>query len=119
MSSGFDFRTDAHPRLPLAEPVKRTLNAVALEGMGDLKSPKVIYLKSILFLLLGLLAAAGVILENPTLRTTLLLAIAVWAFCRAYYFAFYVIEHYIDPGFKFAGLGAFVVYLLKRRGTSK
>ncbi len=34
----------------------------------------------------------------------ILLAIAVWAFCRAYYFAFYVIEKYIDPRFRFDGL---------------
>ena len=43
----------------------------------------------------------------------LLLALAIWAFCRAYYFAFYVIEHYIDPGFKFAGLWAMLRHLGK------
>jgi hypothetical protein len=31
-----------------------------------------------------------------------------WGFCRAYYFAVYVIEHYIDPGRKYAGLIDFV-----------
>jgi len=47
-----------------------------------------------------------------------LLCIAVWCFARAYYFAFYVIEHYIDPTYKFAGLTSFVAYLLrKRRGN--
>ena len=36
-------------------------------------------------------------------------------FCRSCYFAFYVIEHYVDPGFRFSGLGAFVRYLFARR----
>lgn len=38
----------------------------------------------------------------------MLLALAVWGFCRAYDFAFYVIEHYIDPGYRYAGLWHFV-----------
>ena len=45
----------------------------------------------------------------------LLLAVAVWCFARFYYFAFYVIEHYVDPGYKFAGLWSFVRYLVRRR----
>ena len=47
--------------------------------------------------------------------SALLLATAVWCFARFYYFAFYVIEHYVDPGYKFAGLGSFVAYLFRRR----
>ena len=42
--------------------------------------------------------------------------VTVWCFARAYDFAFYVIGHYVDPSFKFAGLGSFVRYLWKRRG---
>ena len=34
--------------------------------------------------------------------------------CRAYYFAFYVIERYADPSFKFSGLWSFVRYLTTR-----
>ena len=45
----------------------------------------------------------------------MLLATCSWAFCRAYYFAFYVIEHYADPGYKFAGLVDFAKYLFKRQ----
>ena len=87
--------------------------------MGDLKSPRLIYAKGFLFLLLGALAAAGLLLLHPDWRTAGLLAAAVWAFSRFYYFAFYVIEHYVDPGFKFAGLGDFAVYVLRRRrGTA-
>jgi hypothetical protein len=83
--------------------------------MGDLKNPRWIYAKGFLFLGLGFLAAGGLVLLHPDWRTLALLAIAVWAFSRFYYFAFYVIEHYVDPGFKFAGLGDFVGYLLRRR----
>ena len=35
------------------------------------------------------------------------LALVIWCFCRFYYFAFYVIERYVDPGYKFSGLGSF------------
>jgi hypothetical protein len=40
--------------------------------------------------------------------------IAIWAFCRAYYFAFYVIGRYIDPTYKFAGLYSAAKWLLHR-----
>lgn len=80
--------------------------------MSDLKSPRLIYLKGFLFLLLGCLSAALVIAEHPTLKVTLLLVLAIWSFCRCYYFAFYVIQHYVDPGYKFAGLFSFARYLL-------
>ena len=65
--------------------------------------------------LLGTTAGGLILLDQPTLRTALLLAVTVWAFARAYYFAFYVIERYVDPGFKFAGLSSFLVYLLRKR----
>jgi hypothetical protein len=83
--------------------------------MADITNPKLIYLKGFLFLLAGLLASLLLVLEHPEPRVVLLLVIAVWCFARFYYFAFYVIEHYVDPGYKFAGLGSFVLYLLRRR----
>ena len=83
--------------------------------MGDLKSPRLIYAKGFLFLLLGAICAGLLIADRPTLRHVLLLAGAVWGFARFYYFAFYVIEKYVDPAYKFAGLGAFAMYLCKRK----
>ncbi len=83
--------------------------------MTDLKSPSAIYFKGFLFLVAGIVAAGLILAEAPTLRMAALLAIAIWSFCRAYYFAFYVIEHYVDPGHKFAGLGSFALYLLRGR----
>lgn len=83
--------------------------------MADLKSPTLIYLKGVLFLVLGLIAAGMLLGMVGSLQIALLLGITIWAFCRAYYFAFYVIQHYVDPRYKFAGLGAFLVYLWTKR----
>ncbi len=83
--------------------------------MSDLTNPRIIKLKGFLFLFMGMLASLLLIIDTPTLRQAALLAIAVWSFCRFYYFAFYVIEHYVDPGFRFSGLISFAQYLIKRR----
>lgn len=83
--------------------------------MGDLKNTKLIYLKGFLFLLIGLSASALLLIEAPRLKVALLLGLAVWGFARAYYFAFYVIQHYVDDRYKFAGLWSFVQYVLRRR----
>ncbi len=83
--------------------------------MKDLKDTRWMWLKGVLFLLIGLGAGALLIAETPTLKTAALLAVAVWAFCRAYYFAFYVIEHCVDPAFRFSGLISFLRYLLRNR----
>ena len=81
----------------------------------DLKSPKWIVLKGLLFLLIGVMAVTGLLLELPTLRNAFLLAVAIWAFCRFYYFLFYVIERYLDPNFRFSGLLSVVRYLIQKR----
>ena len=83
--------------------------------MTDIRSPRVIYVKGFLFLLLGCLAALMIVAEHPSLRVAVLLGIAIWSFCRFYYFAFYVIHHYVDPQYRFAGLASFVGYLISRR----
>jgi len=63
----------------------------------------------------GLLSATALLLEIFTLKNLVLLCLTIWCFSRAYYFAFYVIEHYVDPGYRFAGLASFLRYLLRRR----
>jgi hypothetical protein len=82
--------------------------------MTDLKSKGAIYLKAALFLVIGAISGALLLAQNFTLQTAVFLGLAIWSFCRVYYFAFYVIEHYIDPGFRFAGLVAFFCWLMKR-----
>jgi hypothetical protein len=83
--------------------------------VADITNPRLIYAKGVLFLLCGLLASVLLILEHPTFKVGLLLALAVWCFARAYYFAFYVVERYVDPSYKFAGLWSFVCYVFGRR----
>jgi hypothetical protein len=85
--------------------------------MRDIKSPKIIWLKGIVFLLMGMAASALLVMEAPTLRVAILLAVTIWAFCRAYYFAFYVIERYVDPSYRFSGLMSFLAYALRRRSN--
>jgi hypothetical protein len=82
--------------------------------MGDLKSSGLIKLKGLLFLVLGLASSVLLLFEAPTLKVAALLGIAVWSFCRFYYFAFYVIERYVDPGYRFSGLLSFARYLVRR-----
>jgi hypothetical protein len=84
-------------------------------AMKDLSNPFWIKLKGILFLLIGSVAAVLVLLDDPKWQTAVLLALAIWSFCRFYYFAFYVIEKYVDPSYKFSGLISFVRYLFQRR----
>ena len=81
--------------------------------MENIKSLKLIWIKGGLFLLLGVGSAVLLLVEAPTLKVGLLLALTVWAFCRAYYFAFYVIQHYVDSSYRFSGLVSFVRYVLK------
>ena len=82
---------------------------------GTIQKPWLLYLKGVLFLVLGLTAAGMILLEHPDVRIAVLLAIAIWAFARAYYFAFYVVEKYADPRFRFAGLTSFALYLIGKR----
>ena len=83
--------------------------------MKNITSPGLIKLKGILFLFVGLAAAALLLIEHPSLKTAVLLAVAVWCFCRFYYCAFYVIEHYVDSSYKFSGLWSFLRYLIQSR----
>ena len=87
--------------------------------LRDLTSRRLIYLKGFLFLACGALAAAALLAEAPTLRAALLLGLCVWCFARFYYFCFYVIERYVDPGYRFAGLWSFARYLASKRRRAK
>lgn len=82
--------------------------------MRDLTDHRFIYLKAALLLLLGLFSAINILLFCPSLQFAFLLGITVWAFARLYYFAFYVIEHYLDPTFRYAGLLSVTRYLVQR-----
>jgi hypothetical protein len=87
--------------------------------MKDLKDSRWIKFKGLLFLMVGLSASGLLLFEHREAKTAALLGIAVWCFCRFYYFAFYVIEHYVDPGYRFSGLGSFGRYWLSRQPDRK
>ena len=84
----------------------------------DIKSPVLLYAKAALFVLGGLLAGGILLLDHPGWREAFLLFVAIFCFSRAYYFAFYVIQHYVDPSFRFAGLWSFACYCLRRRSKA-
>lgn len=79
--------------------------------MRDLTHPGWIKAKGLLFLLLGLLSSTLLLLDHPTLKFAVLLAVAIWSFCRFYYFAFYVLERYVDPTLRFSGLFSLLRHL--------
>jgi hypothetical protein len=80
----------------------------------------VLYAKAFLLVVIGLLSAGLLFARNPDPTTASFIVLSVWAFSRAYYFAFYVIERYVDPTFRFSGLLSFLRYVLftrVQRGT--
>lgn len=76
--------------------------------MRPITNARLLFLKFALFVALGMIAAALILLRTPSLSSALLLGACVWAFARAYYFCFYVIEHYVDNSFRFSGVFAAV-----------
>lgn len=83
----------------------------------DITSPRLLKIKGALFLFLGVLSG-GLLLAPFFSWTSLgLLLISIWAFCRAYYFCFYVLQHYADPEFRYAGMADLLGYLI--RGKKK
>ena len=83
--------------------------------MRDITNVRWIKFKGILFLVVGLLSFGLIIVTHPEIVNVILLCITVWCFCRFYYFAFYVIEHYVDPTYRFSGLWSFARYFFSRR----
>jgi hypothetical protein len=65
--------------------------------MMDLKNPKWMYAKAVMFILIGAISFALVLAEFPSIKVAALLLLMIWGFSRAYYFTFYVIEKYVDP----------------------
>lgn len=79
----------------------------------DIENPRLLKIKGILFLFLGLASSTLLWLENTSLKTVVLLALSIWSFCRFYYFAFYVLHNYADPSFRYSGLWNLFCYLIQ------
>jgi hypothetical protein len=73
-------------------------------AMTDLTSKKLIVAKGVMFAVIAVASAGLIFAEKPSLLLAFLLAVLVWASCRFYYFLFYVLEHYVDPTMRYAGL---------------
>ncbi len=86
--------------------------------MSDLTNPRFMYLKAILLLAIGMTSGFLLWLQTPRLMTILLAVLVAWSFARAYYFVFYVIEKYIDPSYRFAGLIDFLRYCVRKQKRS-
>jgi hypothetical protein len=82
--------------------------------MGDLKSKRLIVRKGWLFLAVALLAGAELFLRDPSWQTVLLVLVLAWAAARFYYFLFYVLEQYVDPNLRYAGVFDQLKALLRR-----
>lgn len=72
--------------------------------MSDLQSKHWIVTKGIAFGGIAVTAAVLLLLESTSVRTAVLLMLLVWAACRFYYFLFYVLERYVDPRLRYAGI---------------
>ena len=85
--------------------------------MRDLTDWRLMLLKAILFIAIGLVTATMLFATAPTFRTAALIVLCIWSFSRAYYFAFYVIEKYIaTPArpYRYAGILSALHYLATR-----
>ena len=83
--------------------------------MTDLKNKNVIVIKGLLFLLMTVMASAGILCLAPDWRTIVLLLVLIWACARFYYFLFYVLYAYVDSRYKYAGIAALLKSLACRR----
>ena len=82
-----------------------------------------ILLKAILFLVMGIIGIIFMLVFGEfNIFFAILLVITLWAWCRVYYFCFYIIHKFFDPEYKFNGLFHFILYLIglekKVRGAS-
>ena len=71
---------------------------------GDIKSPRVLKLKGFLFAVIGLIATGMLIARDLHWQTIVLCLLMIWAWCRFYYFLFYVLENYAGGNRPYAGI---------------
>jgi len=83
--------------------------------MRDIKNRKLLYLKGFLFLFGCVISSTLLFLEKPTIKTVVLLFVALWCAARFYYFMFYVIESYMEGEYKYSGIYSLLRHLLKKK----
>lgn len=83
----------------------------------DLKNPKLIWLKGVLFGVMLVIAGGSIVLLTRDWLIAGLVALVAWSSARGYYFMFYVIEKYVDPEYRFAGVWDFLMYAISGKGA--
>lgn len=84
--------------------------------MADLRSKPLIVAKGVMFFIV-VLASGGLLLQrSPEWTTLLLVLLLAWSAARFYYFLFYVLERYVDPRLRYAGLLTLLAQLRRTRG---
>lgn len=83
--------------------------------MSDLSSKTLIVVKGLLFAGIAGICSTILVVQSPRLTTVLLLALLIWSACRFYYFLFYVLEKYVDPTMRYAGLLDLLLGMRQRR----
>ncbi len=94
---------------------------IAGQNMTDIQDPRLLWGKAVLFVFLGVISAAcAYTVGSQSLGQFILFwGLSVWGCCRAYYFAFYAIEKYVDPSFKYAGILSMFEYLLESKQSGE
>lgn len=83
----------------------------------DLKNPKLIWLKGVLFGVILVVSGGLIVVMTRDWLVAALVLLVAWSAARGYYFMFYVIEKYVDPGYRFAGVGDFLMYAMGRKNA--
>lgn len=91
----------------------------AIYAMTDLKSKNWIVAKGVMSFGIAATTAALIFGEMPSVKLAALLVLLVWAACRFYYFLCYVLEHYVDPTMRDAGLGDLMMAMKRRRHETR
>lgn len=85
----------------------------------DLKNPRLIWLKGVLFGVMLLIAGGAIVLLTRDWLIAGLVAVVAWSAARGYYFMFYVIEKYVDSTYRFAGVWDFTMYAIGRKSAKE
>ncbi len=83
--------------------------------MTDIRSKRLIVVKGLLFFAIVIGASVGTLCRCAEPAVVGLLLVLIWASARSYYFLFYVLEKYVDPDLKYAGIIALIQQLRKRQ----
>lgn len=85
----------------------------------DLRSTRAMMTKAGLFLFTWALVGAILVIDRQAspLFLFVLYTLGAWSLARAYYFAFYVIERYCDPTYRYAGVWSAASWIWKHRSS--